>query len=130
MVGPMGGPMDRAWDFEAKNRPSSEQIAQSMEILLSRWAEIVGKEIMNITRPLAFTGSKARRLLVFANDSATPPWGEWSYLSKNEAKRRTFTELRASINRAIAPHEVDHIDFTTNENAEPGTSADAKKPRR
>jgi len=130
MVGPMGGPMYREWDFDTKSRPSSEQIAQSMENLLSHWSEIVGKEIANITRPLAFTGSKVRRLLVFADASATPPWGGWSYLSKNEAKRRTFTELRAEINRAIAPHEVDHIDFTTNENAEPGASADAKKPRR
>lgn len=129
-VGPLGGPMYRAWDFEAKSRPSSEQIAQLMDVLLSRWSEIVGNEIGSITRPLAFTGEKARRLLVFADAAFTPPWGGWSYLSKQESERRTFTHFRAAINKAIAPHEVDHIDFTTDENAEQGVAADAKKPRR
>ena len=92
--------------------------------------EIVGNEIGNITRPLAFTGEKARRLLVFADAAFTPPWGGWSYLSKQETERRTFAHFRAAINKAIAPHEVDHIDFTTDENAEQGAPADAKKPRR
>jgi hypothetical protein len=116
-VGPLGGPMYRAWDFEAKSRPSSEQIAQFMDTLLSRWSEIVGNEIASITRPLAFTGEKARRLLVLADAASTPPWGGWSYLSKKESERRTFTLFRAAINKAIAPHEVDHIDFTTEQNA-------------
>jgi len=39
-------------------------------------------------------------------------------------------ELVQKINKAIVPHEVDHIDFTTNENAEPGAPTGAKKPRR
>ena len=26
----------------------------------------------------------------------TPPWGGWSYLSNNEAKRQTFTDLRSA----------------------------------
>jgi hypothetical protein len=118
-VGPFGGPMCRAWDFKAKSRPSSEQITQFMDTLLSRWSEIVGNEIASITRPLTFTGEKARRLLVFANTANNPPWGSWSYLSEQDSKRRTFTHFRAAINKAIAPHEVDHIDFTTDENAEP-----------
>ena len=129
-VGPLGGPMHRAWDFEAKSRPASEQIAQFMDTLLSRGSEIVGNEIGSITRPLAFTGEKARRLLVFADAVFTPPWGGWSFLSKQESERRTFTHFRAAINKAIAPHEVDHIDFTTDESAEQGAPADAKKPRR
>jgi hypothetical protein len=28
-----------------------------------------------------------------------------------EKKRRSFTKLRAGVNRAIAPLETDHIDF-------------------
>lgn len=112
-VGPLGGPMYRPWDFEAKSRPSSDQVIQLMDTLLSRWSEIVGSELAGVTRPLAFNGEKARRLLVLANTAATPPWGSWSQLSTQESKRRTFTHLRTAINNAISPHEVDHIDFTT-----------------
>jgi hypothetical protein len=50
-VGPMGGPMYRPWDFDAKSCPSLEQIAQFMKTLLSRCSEIVGQEIVNATRP-------------------------------------------------------------------------------
>jgi len=123
-VGPLGGPMYRVWDFETKNRPSSEQIAQHMDTLLSQWPEIVGRELASITRPLAFTGKKARRLLVLASDAATPPWGAWMHLSTQESKRRTFTIFRAAINKAIVPHEVDHIDFTTEAVAAQGAPAD------
>jgi hypothetical protein len=110
-VGPYGGPMYRAWDLETKTRPSSEQIALCMDTLRSRWSEIVGEELASITRPLAFTGEKARRLLLIADDAVSPPWGGWSHLSAGESARRTFTRFRAGINKAIAPHEVDHIDF-------------------
>jgi hypothetical protein len=62
---------------------------------------------------VAFTGKKARRLLVQAEGTATPPWGGWSYRSPDEAKRRTFTRFRSAVNKAIGPHEVDHIEFIT-----------------
>jgi hypothetical protein len=119
-VGPMGGPMYRMWDCQAKSRPSLEQTAQLLDTLLSRWVDIVGAKVGNITRPLAFSGEKARRLLVYAEAAFTPPWGGWSYLSQQEEERRTFTHFRAAINNAIAPHEVDHIDFTTEESADQG----------
>jgi hypothetical protein len=112
-IGPLGGPMYRPWDFEEKGRPSSNQVAECLEALLSGWQDIVGPKLARITRPLAFTGARARRLLVLADGSAHPPWGGWSYLSAVESERRTFTRFRAAINKAIAPHEVDHIDFTT-----------------
>ena len=57
-IGPLGGPIYRVWDFEVKGRPSSEQIDQFMEALLSCWSEIVGKKLASSTRPLAFTGKK------------------------------------------------------------------------
>jgi hypothetical protein len=113
MIGPMGGPMYCAWDFEVKGCPTSRQIKEYMDTLLSHWPEIVGNEIASITRPLAFTGRKARRLLVFADSAAIPPWGGWSHLSTQESKRRTFTLFRAAISKAISPHEADHIDFIT-----------------
>jgi len=87
-----------------------------MITLLSDWSHIVGKELASITRPLALTGKKARRLFVSADAAFIPPWGGWSHLSTQEVERRTFTQFRAAINKAIAPHEVDHIDFTTEEN--------------
>lgn len=112
---PMGGPMYREWDFKVNTRPSSDQIAERMEVLRSRRSEIAGKELAISMRPLAFTGKRARRLLVLADPLATPPWGGWSRLSKQESGRRTFTRFRSAINKAIAPHEADHIDFLTGE---------------
>ncbi len=112
-VGPGGRPMYNPWDFNRKSRPSSTEVAGHFEKLQSRWSEIVGPELGGVTRPLAFTGKRARRLLIFADASACPPWGGWSHLSSLESDRRTFTRFRAVINTAIAPHEVDHVDFTT-----------------
>ncbi len=86
-VGPLGGPVYRPWDFEGKSRPTPEEIVKLMEALTSNGSEIVGKEIGSITRPLAFTGEKVRRLLVFANPASAPPWGGWSYLSMQESAR-------------------------------------------
>ena len=121
VIGPMGGPMYRPCDFDAKNRPSSTQINQCMEILLLRWHEIVGPDLALITKPLSFIGKKARRLLVAVEAGTAPPWGGWSHLSTVELKRRTFTRFRGAINKAIALHEVDHIDFITKDKVEKGT---------
>lgn len=110
-VGPFGGPMYRSWESEPSTRPDREQVDEAMDTLTRRWPEIAGTALAGITRPLKFTGEKARRLLVLADPTASPPWGEWARLSANESERRTFTSLRAAVNAAIAPHEVDHIDF-------------------
>lgn len=110
-VGPLGGPMYRAWDYDTKDRPSAENIGQIMHTLISHWPEIVGNEIANVTRPLALTGGKARRLLVSVDTAFTPPWGSWWHLSSVESERRTFTQFRRAINQIIAPREVDHVDF-------------------
>jgi hypothetical protein len=112
-VGPMGGPMYLPWDFQQKDRPPPNQVLELIEALKSRWQDIAGPELALITRPLVFTGAKARRLLVQAHSTASPPWGDWSHLSTVESERRTFTLFRSSINRAIAPYEVDHVDFVT-----------------
>ena len=42
--------------------------------------------------------------------SKSTPWGTWTASASKDAKR-SFTRLRASINAAISPVEVDHIDF-------------------
>jgi len=110
-IGPMGGPCYRPWDFEAKVRPPEDELAKHLEHLSADWAKIAGSSLSTVTRPAAFTGKKARRLLVEVEDTATPPWGGWSYRSQDEARRRTFTRFRSAVNKAIAPHEVDHIEF-------------------
>ncbi len=107
-----------AQDSQAKSRPTSEQITQITDILSAQWSEIVGSELASITHPLAFTGKKVRRLLVAATASMKPPWGTWTQLSGIEPKRRAFTYFRAAVNKAIAPHEADHIDFKIVENSE------------
>jgi len=116
--------MYRPWDFESKARPSSEVLEKAMQTLLGEWSKIAGKELYRITYPLAFTGNKARRLLVKVDASSHPSWGGWDYLSKNEAKRRVFTKFRELVNGAISPHEVDHIDFFAGEIAEQNAPAD------
>jgi hypothetical protein len=129
-VGPLGGPMYRPWEFDPKRRPEPDQLSGYLAALASRWQEIVGLELAGATRPLAFSGAKARRLLVHADATVRPPWGGWSHLSAVESERRTFTRFRASINGAIAPHEVDHIDFTTGGHAEQGAAGDAPNAAR
>jgi hypothetical protein len=112
-IGPLGSPIYRSWDFDSKPRLSSEEICRCLVRLTNDWAEFVGEELARATRPLAFSGTKARRLLVYADANVRPPWGEWFRLSSVEPERRTFTQFRAAINKAIAPHEIDHVDFTT-----------------
>jgi len=129
-VGPGGGPMYKPWDFEEKVRPLPNQLAASLETLKSDWKEGAGQELARVTRPLAFTGVKARRLLVQADDRARPPWGGWSHLSAVRSKRQTFTRFRASINRAIAPHEVDHVDFIPERIAEQDVPREAPQASR
>ena len=111
--------MYRPWDFEPKERPTSEVIDKAMESLLSQWPEIAGSKLLKITCPLKFTGNKARRLLVKADANFHPPWGGWDYLSTDEIERRTFTKFRTLVNKAISPHEIDHIDFLVGKITEP-----------
>jgi hypothetical protein len=110
-VGPLGGPMYLPWDYTPKERPSPAALYDYLERLRDSWPIIVGEILSRITRPLAFTGSKARRLVVEANGDVFPPWGSWTTLSQLESERRTFTRFRAAINAQIEPHHVDHVGF-------------------
>lgn len=110
-VGPLGGPMYRSWDFDFKSRPDDESLAHALQQLVDEWPSIaIG--FSSHTRPLCFTGSKARRLVVAVDSDHLPPWGTWDSLSPIEAKRRTFTSFRQAVNAAVKPLEIDHIDFT------------------
>jgi len=109
-VGPMGGPMYLPWNWEPRDTVSPEAAARALDILRSTWTEIAGDHLAQSTRPLRLTGRKRRRLLVFAQNDMEPPWGSWASLGPG-IERRSFTRLRAAVNSAIAPLEVDHIDF-------------------
>ena len=110
-IGPNGGRMIRAWDYEEKKRPSPEVLEIYLDKLITNWESIAGEELSSVTKPFMFTGEKARRLVVHYQESHKPPWGGWSHLSEDETERITFTKFRAAVNEAISPHEVDHIDF-------------------
>ena len=71
----MGGPVYRAWDYDEKERPLLDEIGKHLETLISCWKDIVGPELAGACSPFAFTGAKARRLLVQADGAARPPWG-------------------------------------------------------
>ncbi len=110
-IGPMGGPMYRDWDFESKEKPDENALKITFYKLLEEWVLIAG-DIASMTRPIGFSGIKSRRLVVAVLADIDPPWGNWDRLSLHPEQRRTFTRFRAAVNTAIAPHEVDHIDFT------------------
>jgi|LSQX01.3.fsa_nt_gb hypothetical protein len=110
-IGPTGGSCYRPWDFECKPKHSEKERLSALEHLRANWIETVGNEMGNRMYPKSITGVKGRRLLVYADNTYIPPWGTWDELSFNKAMRITFTNFRAAINKAIAPYEVDHIDF-------------------
>ena len=98
------------WNFDARPKPSDAAAANAIAILRDRWDQIAGSELCGVTSPLHFSGPKGRLLVVLAKREASPPWGTWTSLAQGE-NRRFFTRLRAAVNEAIKPLEVDHIDF-------------------
>jgi hypothetical protein len=98
------------WNFDAKPMPDAGSVRTALAVLVKHWPTIVGAELGRMTKPLRFTGKKKRRLVVEAAAEQAPPWGGWDYLASGR-ERRAFTRLRSAINQAIAPLEVDHIDF-------------------
>lgn len=110
-IGPSGGPMYRAWDFERKERPEESVLIAALAKLRAEWPDLAVGFAAD-TRPLRFCGAKARKLLVAVLFNASPPpWGKWHKRSYVEAERRTFTTFRRAVNKAIYPHVVDHIEF-------------------
>lgn len=106
----MGGPM-LLWSREPRPIPSGDLIEAATAALCEGWARVAGPELAAVTRPLRFTGRKKRRLVVEADYGSPSPWGSWDRLGP-EPGRRSFTALRRAVNELIAPHEVDHIEFT------------------
>jgi len=99
----------RFWSYEEKTRPGDADLAAALRHLQAHWSEIAGSEVSKLTEPIAFSGEKGRRLEVRVTGQGLPPWGSWT--SIDHARRSSFTRLRAAVNAAIKPLEVDHIDF-------------------
>lgn len=114
IIGPAGGPMYLPWNFDPKPVVSEDRTAEAIKTLAANWQKIAGQDLCHVTRPLAFTGDKSRRLLVYAEPSAKAPWGSWAELSFGP-ERREFSRFRSAINAAIEPLFVDHIDFVHDE---------------
>ena len=92
-------------------RPSVLMEAAWLEVLRERWLEIAVHNGAPGTYPLAFTGEGFRTLMVQADPSLRPLWGTWTKIDPDRPSKRVFRFFRAAVNRAIAPHEVDHIEF-------------------
>ena len=107
---PMGGPMFLEWNYSPKITPSEEEVNSALQLLSSKWQDIVGNELALHTKPIKFTGKKRRRLLVHADPNFHPSWGTWDKLLLNE-KRHSFTQFRKAINDHINPLMVDHVEF-------------------
>jgi len=97
------------WNYSPRSKLPKERERQVLDVLRAKWEEIAGA-IAADTRPVKFTGAKRRRLLVFAAESTEPPWGDWNSF-RLESDRESFTNFRRAVNEAIAPHEIDHIEF-------------------
>lgn len=98
------------YDLTTKVKPQNEEIKLYLETLIKKWSEILNYDFFVNTRPISFSGAKARRLIVEYNSSYIAPWGSWSNHLVN-GRPSLFTELRQNVNDLIHPHGVDHIDF-------------------
>lgn len=128
-IGPLGGPMYLPWRFEPSPIPSPDQVETVFIKLTENWEKIAG-ELSQYTRPSRITGKKRRRLVVVRVPSApSPRWGDWNKLAVGHSRRR-FTEFRRAVNEAIAPFEIDHIDFEVESNGPVGKPQGHRKDTR
>ncbi len=103
------------WNHGRRVPPTTEDEQRHLSRLREGWTEIAGPAACDSTSPIAFTGRCRRRLLVRILDDRLPPWGAWDRIDTD--RRGHFTDFRKRVNAAIAPHEVDHIEFTTDSSA-------------
>ena len=97
-------------DHEPAPVPSPAELEAALKRLHDSWAAIAGS-LWKVCKPVEFMGSKGRRLIVVVTANAEPPWGHWDQLA-DQSRRNEFTAFRRRVNDVIAPHHVDHIDFS------------------
>ncbi len=97
--------------FAPKEKPGKEILEKALNYVTENWTKIAGSLISQATKPLNFSGKKARRLNIqVINDEVRPPWGSWWSL-KNSNNPKSFTLFRESVNKSITSHSIDHIFF-------------------
>lgn len=87
------------WTSDPKPKLAKIESVRLVGLLRANWPNIAGQEFAEKSSPFRFTGAKGRRLVCRVRRGSQPPKGS------------AFTALRASINIAIVPHMVDHVDF-------------------
>lgn len=97
-------------DHQPAPVPSPAELGAAIKRLHDSWAAIAGS-LWQVCKPVEFTGAKGRRLIVVVTANAEPPWGHWDRLA-DQSRRHEFTAFRRRVNEVIAPHHVDHIDFS------------------
>jgi hypothetical protein len=97
------------WTADRAPRPSRDEVVRMLAELKARW-DYIAPSIAPWTAPLRFTGRARRRLLVGVTAVREPAWGEWNPFRK--VRSLEFSEIRSSVNEAVEPHRVDHIDFS------------------
>lgn len=98
------------WTCDPKPKLARDQASALIRLLRRNWSDVAGERLCAVTYPVRFSGQKGRRLVVESVIGSHPPWGSWQHISQN-SQRASFAALRASVNEALAPHAVDHIDF-------------------
>ncbi len=96
-------------------RPADNELDKLIEKISFHWTEIAGVD-SEFTKPLNFTGAKARSLIVEFDTDELPSWGTWGnepggYHDQHFTHKASFTTLRQRINDAIQPHKIDHVVF-------------------
>jgi hypothetical protein len=91
-------------------KPSSEELNNALKLLAENWSDILSPDFGINTKPISFSGTKAKELVVSYKPSYSPPWGSWvNHLANGKPSK--FSELRSNVNKIIAPLAVDHITF-------------------
>ncbi len=96
-------------------RPADDELTNLIEKLSIQWDQIAGVDSV-FTRPLNFSGAKARSLTVEFDTDELPSWGTWGnepggYHDQHFTNKASFTVLRQRINDAVQPHKIDHVVF-------------------
>ena len=98
------------WTSDPKPKLARDQAIALISLLRTNWAAVAGEQLSAVCQPVRFSGRRGRRLVVDCVIGSRPPWGSWQGFSRH-TPRTSFSTLRASVNKAVAPHVVDHIDF-------------------
>jgi hypothetical protein len=96
------------WNTEPRATHTSDEVRNAIHELKANWLEVAGESLCSALDPVEITGPKSRRLVVMVLKEVSPPWGSWESVSSNPG---AFRDFRHRVNVAIAPLEVDHIDF-------------------